>query len=333
MLKTNPSSGLNHRETQPSVNVLAARLMELTLYYWNPRRRREALLAGVFTTACKAGVLHGARAISVHDWASPPETLVSDTNCATKMLVTNPRSPISEQPLSVSSLVRAYLRRFPETHGSKRRHLEFLQRHPFATKDARVLRTQDLVAHIQARCSEGISTATAANELTWIGVVLREAESEGLLTYSAETLIGQARRLCRQQQLIAASVSTRRNPTPEERLALDQYFAKQRGKASIPMKDIVTLAAIADLRAAEICRLEWPDTTAGPGLLSSRSRYLTLNAKAWEIIERQPRTDSRVFPFKAKSICAAFAIACKVLKIENVSFDDIRHRRKIDRSH
>jgi integrase len=49
--------------------------------------------------------------------------------------------------------------------------------------------------------------------------------------------------------------------------------------------------------------------------------------EAWNIIDRQPEVngEDRVFPYNPKSIGAAFARACKVLDIKNLTFHDLRH--------
>lgn len=234
------------------------------------------------------------------------------------------------------SLVRLYLETVP-TRGSKRRHLEYLKRHAFGRANAQTLQAQDIVAHIRVRRLEGVSAATALNELTWISTVLRAAESEGILPKSAK-IIKEARTICRQRQLIAPSAARCRAPTAQELDALEEYFSRQ-SKAKIPMRDMMRLATCANLRAAEICRLKWKDVTEQVAVLTDRrisldrqnNRITTLNTKAWEIVNRQLHIDRCVFPYRPKSVCAAFAIACKVLRIENLRFDDLRQRRTFDR--
>jgi len=53
-----------------------------------------------------------------------------------------------------------------------------------------------------------------------------------------------------------------------------------------------------------------------------RFRY---TQEGWDIIQRQPKTDERIFPCKPRSVCAAFTRTCQLLGIENLHFHDGRH--------
>jgi integrase len=172
-------------------------------------------------------------------------------------------------------------------------------------------------------------------ELIWIDVVLKAAKSvrgeEDVCTESVE----EARIICRNLRLIAPSEPRHRNPAAREIEALHRHFAGQDGRAKIPMDEIMRFAIHSGLRAAEICRLAWADLDpqARTGFLrdghahaSDLTRTITFGADAWEIIQRQRQTDRYIFPYKAKSVCAAFAVACNFLGIRNLRFDDLRQR-------
>jgi hypothetical protein len=210
-------------------------------------------------------------------------------------------SIISARPTEFGALVRAYLEKFPSTKGSKRRHLQFLQQQGLGAVDASILRATDLVAHIRIRRSDGISPATALNELIWIGTIFKEAEAAGILSNTAE-IIKESHAICRRENLIAPSVPRRRGPTSEELEALYGYFAQLNGRAKIPMQDIIRFAICCDLRAAEICRLEWKTLDSkSPApvdeLLQAQrvGSQINLNTEALEVISRQPRVDRQVF--------------------------------------
>jgi len=47
--------------------------------------------------------------------------------------------------------------------------------------------------------------------------------------------------------------------------------------------------------------------------------------EAWAIVESQPKTSERIFPYKAQSIGEAFRRARKLLGISNLRFHDLRH--------
>lgn len=242
------------------------------------------------------------------------------------------------EPIPLRSLLRWYLDSVPEVQGSKRRHLEFLERHPVGELDARTLKAEQLVKHIRSRRSSGVGAATALNELIWIGVVLQAAKSVRGEAVCAEA-VDEARIISRNLRLTAPSEQRHRNPAAREIEALHRHFASQDGRAKIPMGEIMRFAIRSGLRAAEICRLAWVDLDpqARTGFLrdghahaSDRTRTIAFSTDAWEIIQRQRQTDRYVFPYKAKSVCAAFAVACNFLGIHNLRFDDLR-QRSLDR--
>jgi integrase len=126
-----------------------------------------------------------------------------------------------------------------------------------------------------------------------------------------------------------------RIPTENELQSLRQHFSSRDGRADIPMSDVMQFAIYTHQRAADICRLNWQsvDPATRSGLLpdSRRSdsdsesvKRVRFSSGAWEILQRQPRTQKTIFPYKAKSICVAFSRACEVLGIDNLSFDDLR---------
>jgi integrase len=235
-------------------------------------------------------------------------------------------------PMPLRSLLRWYLDSFPEVKGSKRRHLEFLERHPVGELDARTLRAEQLVKHIRSRRSSGVGAATALYELIWIGVVLQAAKSVRGEAVCAEA-VDEARTISRNRKLIAPSEQRHRNPATLEIEALRRHFAGQDGRARIPMDELMRFAIHSGLRAGEICRLAWADLDpqARTGFLrdghahgSDGTRAITFSADAWEIIQQQRQTDRYIFPYKAKSVCEAFAAACSAIGIHNLRFDDLR---------
>jgi hypothetical protein len=60
---------------------------------------------------------------------------------------------------------------------SKRAHLELLERHALGKSNALTLTSAALIDHVRSRRAKGAGPATVANDLIWIGVVLRAANS------------------------------------------------------------------------------------------------------------------------------------------------------------
>ena len=84
------------------------------------------------------------------------------------------------------------------------------------------------------------------------------------------------------------------------------------------MPDLMWFALHSTRRVSEICRLEWQDKdpNSQSGLVRDSSRPHESNAphkrfrmtrEAWDIVNRQPRHDQFIFPYKPRSIGIAFS--------------------------
>ena len=128
--------------------------------------------------------------------------------------------------LSLGSLVRWYIDSFCKISNwqrTKQTSLEFLEKHQIGAVNALHLTTAILIDHVRSRRADGAGPATAGNDLTWIGVVLRVAKSIKELPV-VPTFVDEARAACRQLRLIAKSRKRDRRPTPDELVRLREFF-------------------------------------------------------------------------------------------------------------
>lgn len=127
-----------------------------------------------------------------------------------------------------------------------------------------------------------------------------------------------------------------RRPTRDELDKLMQHFGNVRARRpdSLPMQAIVAFAIFSTRREDEICRIEWEcfdrdrilvRDLKHPGDKLGNDQWLDLPPEAVRIIEAQPRTASRIFPYTTDAVCASFTRACKFLQIEDLHFHDLRH--------
>lgn len=243
-----------------------------------------------------------------------------------------------EGDLTLASLIRWYIDSFQSLSNwqrTKQSQLEFLEKHPIGQANALLLTTAALIDHVRSRRANGAGPATVGNDLTWIAVVLRAAKSvKGVLV--KPEIVEEARTACRELRLIGKSRRRDRRPTLDELKKLDDYFRRRDRRARIPMVDIFWFAIHSARREGEICRLEWRDndSRARTGLVrdakhptakEGNDRRFKYTFEAWAIVERQPKSDERIFPYDPKSVCAAFTRACHVLGIKNLRFHDMRH--------
>jgi hypothetical protein len=123
-------------------------------------------------------------------WAKSREVELEDPNSALRQ---------NNKPRTLASLIRWYIETFETVsrwQRSKQTHLQFLEKHRIGESNALALTAGQLIKHIQDRRAEGAGPATVANDLTWIGVVLRAARSVDGVAVRPE-VVQDARTACR----------------------------------------------------------------------------------------------------------------------------------------
>jgi integrase len=102
------------------------------------------------------------------------------------------------------------------------------------------------------------------------------------------------------------------------------------------LRDIYDLAVLTCMRRGEFVRLEWRDVDQEKRLLTIRDRkhprqreghtdVIPLLGNALEILTRQERGDGPIFPVSPEWISDQFLLACRIARIEDLHFHDLRH--------
>jgi hypothetical protein len=195
-------------------------------------------------------------------WAKTREVALEDPTALTKA---------QQGERSLSSLIRWYIDSFSSIsrwQRTKQAQLEFLEKHSTGKGNVFSMTPGTLIDHVRSRRAAGAGPATAANDLTWIGVVFRAARSVDAIPVNP-TIVEEARTACRELRLIGKSKRRDRRPTAHELLRLDEYFKRRDQRAQIPMHDILWFAIHSARRQSEICRIEWRNnnTTARSGVV------------------------------------------------------------------
>ena len=252
----------------------------------------------------------------------------------------NPEALTRKQHATVTlaDLIRWYIETFEtisKWQRSKQAHLKFLARHAIGKSNVIDLTPATLIDHVRTRRADGTGPATVANDLVWIGVVLRAARSVKDLPVRPE-VVQEARNACGELRLVGKARRRSRRPTADELARLKAYFQRRDKRAEIPMAAIVEFAIASARRQAEICRLEWRDNVSAnrTGLVrdakhptSKEGNHLRFKytPEAWAIAQQQPRGSEFIFPYDPRSVGAAFTRACKILGIGDLRFHDLRH--------
>lgn len=237
---------------------------------------------------------------------------------------------------SIRDLIGWYIEHYGKNFGrTKRAHLKFLQTLPMADLDAVGLTVQGLIDHVRKRRQNGAGPSTVNGDLIWLRAVYRAARPALNLPVDLQ-VIADASAYCREQKLIGKSRRRTRRPTEDELTRLTNHFKSRDGRARIPMTDIMWFAIDSTRREDELTQLLWADNNKAdmtgvvrdakhPTAKDGNHRTFKYTPEAWAIVERQPRTGERIFPYVGKSVGAAFTRACKFLGIKDLHFHDLRH--------
>lgn len=238
--------------------------------------------------------------------------------------------------VTVGELLDWYLEHYGAGYGrSKLSSIKLVKQFDIAKLSAPHLTAVQLIDHIKHRRDTGTGPATAGNDLIWLRVVFKAARPALGLELNLQA-IDDAAAFCRDQRLIAKARRRDRRPTDDELAILDNYFQRRDKRSQIPMRDIMWFAIHSSRRQEEITRLRWSDNHAEdltgivrdakhPTAKEGNHRTFKYTREAWEIAQRQPRTDDRIFPYDSKSISSAFTKACHANEIEDLRFHDLRH--------
>lgn len=233
--------------------------------------------------------------------------------------------------VTVKQLAEYYLADYGEGFGrSKKAAVEALAESDLGRVKALSLTTGQIIDHIRSR-RLSVAPATALNDLVWLKALFRFARSAKGIPANLST-ITDATAFCRTEKLVAKSRKRERRPTEQELLTLAAHFDNKRG---IPMKDIMWFAVQSARRESEICRLLWADNEKDltglvrdakhPTSKEGNHRRFKYTPEGWEIVQRQPKTDARIFPYNAKTVGEMFRRACKLKGIKDLKFHDLRH--------
>ena len=138
--------------------------------------------------------------------------------------------------------------------------------------------------------------------------------------------------------LTSRSKQRNRRPTLEELDKLMAFYevAEKKRRDAIPMTRLIPFAIFSTRRQEEITRVVGADLDRkhleltvrdmkNPGEKVGNDVRTKLTPEALKLIDTQPKTEGRIWPFNADSISTSFTRACQMLGIEDLHFHDLRH--------
>lgn len=221
---------------------------------------------------------------------------------------------------------------------------------------AQVLRTIKAMPIAELRCSEigsadltafarslPVSPSTVQNYMSHLAAIFSLARPAWGYPLDQQAM-RDACTVTKRLGITAKSRARDRRPTLDELDRLIEHFEAIRAARpkSAPMRKIICFAIFSTRRQEEITRITWADydktrvmvrDMKHPGDKQGNDTWCELVPEAAAFIESMPKIDSRIFPFSADAISAAFTRACKATGIntdempdeERLHFHDLRH--------
>ncbi|OQA34010.1 MAG: Tyrosine recombinase XerC [Betaproteobacteria bacterium ADurb.Bin341] len=195
------------------------------------------------------------------------------------------------------------------------------------------LDTMTLVEFAQERRAEGASPYTVNMDISKLGTVIRHTKS--LFNLTVGDPVGDARPALHHYKLIGGGGKRERRPSEDELEAMFQWFRTHPGYKT-PMEDIIKVCILCAFRRSEVLDIRWADLNESRRTVLVRNRKdprqkegndqeIPVLGEAWEIIQRQPRKDERIFPYTRDSVSKTFTTCCRALSIPDLHFHDCRH--------
>lgn len=136
--------------------------------------------------------------------------------------------------------------------------------------------------------------------------------------------------------LVAAPKSRDRRVSDDELKAIFNHLEHNLAIVHTDYRAVIEFAIASCMRLGEIVRIRWEDYDRDKGVIIIRDRkhptlkkgnhqVVPLLTEARAIIERQPRRDDRIFPYKSDTITTGFGRTVRRLGINDLKFHDLRH--------
>jgi len=246
-------------------------------------------------------------------------------------IISGTRAATVESKQTIGDLIRQYIKLRSGTRpildtSTEHYTLKHLSR-SLGDRVASELTVDDLLGWARMRKDEGAGPFTINGDLSKLGTVLRYTDATAL------PVLANARPKLNYLRLIGGGGVRERRPEPEEAQLIFEWLAKEKGQK---YSDFAQFAAVTAMRRGEICRILWTDLDVPKKLVLIRDRkdprnkvgndqWVPLLGQAWEIAQRQPKVDDRIFPIHPQTVSKYFTEACKTLGIPDLHLHDLRH--------
>jgi len=252
-----------------------------------------------------------------------------ETELAMPGALTKPKDPLLKVVIDQYNLEKAKL------HGkTKEQVLRTIGNSDLGELRCSEVTSQEIVKFAQSIDAQPSTRGNYISHLASVMTIAKPAWGYPLERQAMED----ARLVLNKMGLIGKSKERTRRPTLNELDKLMKYYAVAELKRTdvIPMTKVILFAIYSTRRQEEITRITGKDLDKGklevivrdmknPGEKIGNDVPTTLTPEALQVIELQPETEARIWPYNAESISTSFRRACDFLGIEDLHFHDLRH--------
>lgn len=244
------------------------------------------------------------------------------------------RAALQENP-SVKEIIKRYTEELNKPlDRTKKMILNQISASTLGATKAADLTSADIVAYMR---TIDVAASTRGHYLAHLSSVLKLARPAW--DYPVDgSVVADARVALTNMGVVGRSKHRERRPTLAELDRLMAEFGRIREGTpdSIPMQAIAAFTIYSIRRIGEICRLLWTDLDEEgcrvmvrdlkhPNTKVGNDTWVDLTPEALRIILAQPRSDDRIFPYRALTASTAFTNAVQLLGIEDLHLNDLRH--------
>lgn len=210
-------------------------------------------------------------------------------------------------------------------------NLKLLLRYPISALSLKEFNDNDLVKHCLLRKEQdGVQPQTIAVEVSNLRAIFKKAKP--LWKIAVDSRVFESAH----QTLIFMGLigkSARRSRRPDEYEIQQLVAGLKEREASyvsfIPFNDIFVFSVLTCMRIGEVCDIRWTDLNEiqravmvrnrkDPRKKSGNHQWVPLLGDSWDIIQRQPKNDERIFPYNSRSVTAGFQRVRNSLGIEDL---------------
>ncbi|PSB82991.1 site-specific integrase [Photobacterium damselae] len=252
----------------------------------------------------------------------------------------NPKAPVKSVP--IYKLLDMYMNDrdlWDNTGRTKQYVIRMLRDCDISLIDCNHLKSSDIIQHCRNRKATGTQPVTIYHDVAYLRSVVKKAKPVFNITANTE-IFEETIPVLIDMKLIGKSQKRTRRPTNDELEKLKEGLKERQnyrpnGQIRIPFLDILDFSILTCMRIGEVCKLQWDDLNIEHKTVLVRDRkdprkktgnhmVVPLLGESFDIVMRQPKESSLIFPYNSRSVSAGFQRVRNSLGITDLRYHDLR---------